>query len=118
MIKFYQYKNCGTCKKAKKFLDSHQISYEDIDITEQPPAISELQQMLAAYENKVRKLFNTSGQLYREFDIKNKLPTMTEQEALSLLHQHGKLIKRPFLIQGAQSGLVGFKEDEWQKALL
>lgn len=118
MIKFYQYKNCGTCKKAKKFLESHNIPVQEIDIVEHPPTAAELKLAARCYEQNIRKLFNTSGQLYRELDIKNKLPEMGHEEALKLLSKHGKLIKRPFLIKDCSQVIVGFNEEQWRQELV
>ena len=115
-MKIYQYPNCGTCKKALKWLDASGVSYDSVDITENPPTKAEFEKMLAHYDGEIRRLFNTSGQLYREFKIKDKLPSMSDADAIDLLSQHGKLIKRPFLLT-KDSGRVGFKEDEWQAAL-
>lgn len=112
-MKFYQYKKCSTCVKAQKFLDKKAIKYKSIDITEQPPTKAELKKMLGFYEGDLRKLFNTSGVQYRELKIKDKLPKMSEAEAIDLLSKNGKLVKRPFLID-ASMGRVGFKEDEWK----
>lgn len=112
-IKIYQYPKCSTCRKALKFLDANNIDYTAVDITEKPPTKTELKQMLKHQNGELRKLFNTSGVQYRELKIKDKLPTMTEKEAIDLLAQNGKLIKRPFLLTQT-TGFVGFKEDLWQ----
>ena len=112
-LKVYQYKKCSTCVKALKFLDKKGVSYEAIDITEKPPTKKELKAMLDQYDGQLRKLFNTSGVLYREMKVKDKLPKMTEKEALDLLSRNGKLVKRPFVISN-QLGRVGFKEEEWK----
>lgn len=116
-LKIYQYPNCSTCRKTLKFLDANNITYTAIDITKTPPTKTELRQMLKYQNNDLRKLFNTSGQQYRERDIKSKLPTMTESDAIDLLSQNGKLIKRPFLLT-SKTGLIGFKEDLWRTSLL
>lgn len=113
-ITLYGYKNCSTCKKAEKFLKAKSLDYKWIDITEKPPKKTELKKMLQAYEGNIKKLFNTSGQVYREQKISAKLPMMSESEAIDLLSKNGKLIKRPFLLQENLS-LVGFKEEEWKK---
>jgi Spx/MgsR family transcriptional regulator len=115
-LKVYQYPKCSTCRKALKWLDAADLDYSAPDITEHPPSKSELKKMLAHYNGEIKRLFNTSGQLYREFAIKDKLPAMSDAEAIDLLSQHGKLIKRPFLLT-TDVGLVGFKEDEWKSAL-
>lgn len=111
----YEYSGCSTCKKALKFLDGRKVSYERVPIVDEPPTVAELERMLDHYEGDLKKLFNTSGQLYRELGISEKLPAMSKTEALRLLSKHGKLIKRPFVLT-ARVGLVGFKEEEWKKA--
>ena len=112
-IKIYEYKNCGTCKKALRFLDQHKIVYEKIPIREQPPTLSELKQMLKDQENNLRKLFNTSGLDYKSLNLKEKLPSMTNEEAFKLLSSNGNLVKRPFVVS-EKKGLVGFQEEEWK----
>lgn len=116
-VRVYEYANCSTCKKALKFLDQKKVSYERVPIVDQPPSLAELKTMLAFQKGEIKKLFNTSGQLYRELGISEKLPGMSESAALKLLSQYGKLVKRPFVVTG-EFGLVGFKEDEWKKAWL
>ncbi len=113
--KVYEYKNCSTCKKALKFLDSQKIAYEKVDITSTPPSLAELKKMLGHYK-EVRKLFNTSGQVYKEQKLAEKLPKISEIDALKLLAENGRLVKRPFLL-GPETGLVGFREDEWEKSV-
>jgi arsenate reductase (glutaredoxin) len=113
-IRIYEYSKCSTCRNALKFLDRHKVDYEKIPIVETPPSKAELRQMLAAQSGNVKKLFNTSGELYREMKISEKIGSMSESEALDLLAANGKLIKRPFVI-GGNTGLVGFKEDDWKK---
>ena len=113
MAKVYSYKKCSTCVKALKFLDKKKISVETKDITETPPSKKELQLMLKNYDGDIKRLFNTSGQVYREMKIKDKIKDMTAKEAIDLLSKNGKLVKRPFLIDGS-AGLVGFKEEEWK----
>lgn len=119
-FKIYDYKNCDTCRKALKYLDSKGVKYERLPIVETPPTLEELQKMLAALKvegGNFKNLFNTSGQLYRELEITQKLKDgMSESEALRLLAKNGKLIKRPFLL-GTKGGLVGFKQDQWSKFL-
>jgi len=119
-IKIYEYKNCSTCQKALKFLDQKGIAYQRLPIVDQPPSVAELGKMLAylkADGGSFKNLFNTSGQLYRELGVTEKIKAgMTEKEAIELLAKNGKLIKRPFLLTG-DSGTVGFKEDVWRKRL-
>ena len=113
-IRVYEYLNCSTCKNALRFLEKRGVEFESIPIVDQPPTLIELKRMLGYLDGELRRLFNTSGQLYREMKIREKLPKLSETEALKLLATHGKLIKRPFLLT-ANSGIVGFKEAEWDK---
>ena len=115
-MKVYTYKNCDTCRKAVKWLNAQQLQFEEIPIREQPPSKNELQQMLAIYNGNIRKLFNTSGQDYKALGLKDKLPGLSEDEALELLANNGNLVKRPFLLVG-DAGAVGFDETEWQNLL-
>jgi len=114
MIRFYAYKGCDTCRRARKWLQANAIDFEEIAIREQPPTLEELQRMLEA-KGSLKPLFNTSGMDYRKMNLKDKLPTLSQNEALELLSNNGNLIKRPFLI-GNGINLVGFKEDEWGSA--
>ena len=113
----YQYAKCSTCRKALKFLDANNIPYTAVDITEKPPTKAELKQMLKHQDNNLHRLFNTSGVQYRELKVKDQLPTMTETEALHLLSQNGRLIKRPFMLTET-SWFVGFKESIWTQPLI
>jgi len=115
-MKIYTYKNCGSCKKATKWLDAQGIDYDERPIRETPPSESELKQMLDFQGGDLRKLFNTAGGDYRELDMKLKLPQMSQAEALKLLAGCGNLVKRPFAL-GDSAGLVGFKEDLWLDTL-
>ena len=112
MLKFYQYSGCGTCRKAKKYLEANDIGFKDIPIRETPPSKAELKRMLKVYDGELKRLFNTAGQDYRALKIKDKIKTISTAEAIDLLAGNGNLIKRPFVIDG-ERGLVGFKEDEW-----
>ncbi len=113
-LKVYEYAKCTTCQKALKFLDAKKIPYEVVAIKEKPPTASELKTMLEHVGGEVRKLFNTSGMLYREMGLSEKLKTMSQAEAFKLLASEGMLVKRPFVL-GAGEGAVGFKEAEWKK---
>lgn len=115
-LRVYEYSGCSTCKKALKFLETKKVAYDAIPIVDQPPTLAELKKMLELYDGKIGKLFNTSGLLYREMKLGEKLKSMSEKEALALLTKHGKLVKRPFVVAGTK-GAVGFKEDEWKKLL-
>ena len=113
-MKLYGYKGCGTCRKAINWLDQHSIKYDFIPIREQPPSIKELKTMLKKYP--LKKLFNTSGTTYRELNIREKLPSLSEPSALKLLNGNGNLIKRPFVLN-EKIALVGFNIEEWEKTL-
>lgn len=112
-MKFYQYPKCSTCVKARKFLESNSMEVETINIAEQAPSVDELAAMLASYDGNIKKLFNTSGMQYRDLNMKERLPTMAEDEALELLANNGMLVKRPFLLRKDKQGIVGFKETDW-----
>ena len=112
MIKFICYPKCTTCQKAKKWLDDNHIEYELRDIKLDNPTIEELTEWHEKSSLPMKKFFNTSGLLYKSFDLKNKLPNMTDDEMLRLLATDGMLVKRPLLV-GESFVLVGFKELEW-----
>jgi Spx/MgsR family transcriptional regulator len=111
-VRIYEYGKCSTCRNALKFLDKNNVPYEKVAILETPPTRAELKKMLAAQGGNVKKLFNTSGEVYREMKIGAKLSTMTVDEALDLLASNGKLVKRPFVLT-SDTGLVGFNEETW-----
>lgn len=113
-IKLYSYQGCSACRKAKQYLDKHQIPYDEFPIRQQPPSKQELKSTLAAYDGDYRRLFNTSGQSYRQGGFKNRLAAMSGDEKIAALAADGNLIKRPFLI-GEKLKLVGFKEEEWKR---
>jgi arsenate reductase (glutaredoxin) len=109
MIEVFQYPKCGTCKKALKWLQAHGIKYQLLDIVDKPPSLAKLKRALKQSQLPVAKLFNTSGQSYREGNFKVKLTKMNEMEALQALAADGKLIKRP-LVFSDKFVLVGFNE--------
>lgn len=113
-VKVYQYPKCSTCRKALKWLDGRQVSYDSIDIVTTPPKKAELQKALKSGV-PLKKLFNTSGQSYREGGWSEKLGRVTEAQALDALVADGKLIKRPFVLSG-DDVLVGFDESAYKKA--
>jgi arsenate reductase len=112
----YQYPRCGTCRKALKFLDAEGIAYTTKNIVEHPPSRAALKKAIKLSGLPIRKLFNTSGQSYRQGGFKEKLKSMSDDEALSALTADGKLIKRP-LVMGDNFALVGFREAEWRNRL-
>lgn len=116
-VKVYGYKGCSTCRKAYAFLVKKGVAFDEVDITEKAPTGSELKGMLAAVDGNVKKLFNTSGQVYREMKLGATLPELSEKEALALLAKNGRLVKRPFLIVDGEPAAVGFDEAAWKKAL-
>jgi arsenate reductase len=119
-LKVYEYAKCGTCVKAKKFLEKNKVAFEPVGIVETPPTKAELKKMLSYLKErgeKINKLFNTSGVLYKEMKLSTKIADMKEAELIDLLAEHGKLIKRPFLLLD-NDGVVGFKEDEWKEKVL
>lgn len=109
---FICYPKCSTCKKAKKWLDDHKIEYTERHIVEDNPSYDELKEWYAKSGLLLKKFFNTSGLLYREMQLKDKLASMSEEEQLKLLATNGMLVKRP-LIVSEDKVLVGFKEAEW-----
>lgn len=116
-ILFNEYPKCSTCQRAKKWLDSHEIKYDDRHIVENNPTKEELKAWIAKGDKPIKSFFNTSGMLYREMKLKDKLPQMTEDEQLDILSGDGMLVKRP-LIVGENFVLTGFKEKEWEETLL
>ena len=118
MLHFYAYKGCDSCRKARKWLQENSIEFEELAIRETPPSLGELQFALKS-QGSLKPLFNTSGMDYREMGMKDKLPTLSDDEALKLLAANGNLIKRPFLIdQSNDTHLAGFKESTWATTLL
>jgi arsenate reductase len=115
-LKIYAYQNCGTCRKAFKFLEASGVKYTAAPIREQPPSRTELKKMLRIYGCDLRRLFNTSGQDYKRLKMKDKLPKMGEDEAIALLASNGNLVKRPFVLTKT-GGLLGFNEMEWKNLL-
>ena len=110
---FVNYPKCSTCKKARKFLEEKGVTFEDRDIKEQNPTVDELKEWIAKSGLLVKKFFNTSGMLYRQMELKDKLPNMSEQEMIELLATDGMLVKRPILVS-EDKVLVGFRQAEWE----
>lgn len=114
MILFIEYPKCTTCQKAKKWLDENGISYTDRHIKENNPTFDELKKWHAESGLPLKKFFNTSGLLYKSMELKDRLPSMSEEEQLKLLSSDGMLVKRPLLI--TDKGIfVGFRPQEWEK---
>lgn len=112
----YIYSKCSTCQQALRFLEQRKIHFVRKEITETPPTRLELEKMLHYAQGNLKKLFNTSGQLYREMQLTEKLKEMPLQDALTLLTKQGMLVKRPFLIDKS-FGLTGFNAAVWDKTI-
>jgi len=115
-VLFLEYPKCTTCKKAKAWLESNGVAFDDRHIVEQNPTAEELKTWWQMSGLPLKKFFNTSGLLYKELKLKDKIPTMTEEEQIELLSTNGMLVKRPLII-GDDFVLVGFKEAEWENSL-
>ncbi len=113
---FIQYPRCTTCQKAKKWLDAHNITYTERHIVENQPSYDELKVWYGKSGLPLKRFFNTSGLMYKDMQLKDKLPTMDEEEQLRLLATNGMLVKRPLIVDG-DTVLVGFKEAEWTEKL-
>lgn len=116
-ILFIEYPKCSTCQKAKKWLDENKISYIDRHIVEDNPTKSELSEWIEKSQIELKKLFNTSGMMYRQMQLKDKLPEMSVDEQLELLASDGMLVKRP-LIVGEDFVFAGFREKQWAEKFL
>lgn len=116
MIKFIEYPKCSTCKKAKKFLEDHNIEFSTRHIVEDKLSADELKALWQKSGLPLKRFFNTSGMLYREMNLKDKIPTMSEEEQLELLSTNGMLVKRPILVTD-NTVCVGFKEGAYKEAL-
>ncbi|MFR5265666.1 arsenate reductase family protein [Clostridium sp.] len=115
-ITFLEYPKCTTCKKAKKWLKENNIDFTERHIVEDNPTKEELKEFYEKSGLTINKLFNTSGMLYRELNLKDKVKTASEDELLEILSTNGMLIKRPLLVL-EDKVLVGFKEDQWKEVL-
>ena len=111
---FLCYPKCSTCQKAKKWLDEHHVTYTERHIVQDNPSYGELKEWYERSGLPLKKFFNTSGMLYKEMELKNKLPLMSEEEQLKLLATNGMLVKRPLIVTDDKV-LVGFRESEWEK---
>lgn len=113
---FVEYPKCSTCQKAKKWLESHDVDFQSRHIVENTPTVEELENWLEKSGLEIKKFFNTSGLVYKNMNLKEKLALMTDAEKLQLLASNGMLIKRPLLI-GEDFVLVGFREEQWSKKI-
>lgn len=117
MLIFIEYPKCTTCKRAKAWLDEAGIEYTDRNIKDENPTIDELREWYAKSKLPLKRFFNTSGMLYKQMSLKDKLTQMSEEEQLELLSTDGMLVKRPIIIND-DTILVGFRQDEWEQKLL
>ena len=113
---FLQYPKCTTCRKAKKFLQENNVTFDDRDITIDNPTVEELEKWIDLSGLEIKKFFNTSGVLYKEMKLKDKIKDMSREEMIKLLATDGKLVKRPLLIF-EDKVLVGFKEEQYKEIL-
>ena len=117
MILFIEYPKCGTCQKAKKWLQAQNIVFEDRHIVEQNPSEEELRTWISRSGLEIKKFFNTSGMKYKELGLKDKLPHMSDEEKIKLLASDGMIVKRPIVVKD-ENVLVGFQEAQWEEVLL
>lgn len=113
---FVEYPKCTTCKRAKKFLSDNGIEFIDRHIVEQNPSVNELELWIEKSGLPINKFFNTSGKLYKEMELKDKVKTLSQKELLEILASNGMLVKRPILVQD-NTVLVGFKEEQWKEII-
>jgi len=116
-IIFLEYPKCSTCQKAKKWLQEHNIEFEDRHIVEKNPTEKELKEWIKISGYEAKKFFNTSGLKYKELNLKEKLANMNDEEKIKFLATDGMLVKRPLIIIGNKV-LIGFKEEEWEEKML
>ena len=115
-ILFVEYPKCTTCRRAKKYLEENNIEFIDRHIAEENPTKDELKDWLRKSGLTINKFFNTSGVLYREMQLKDKVKVLPEDELLDILATNGMLVKRPIVVKDDKV-LVGFKEEQWNKEL-
>ena len=115
-VLFVEYPRCTTCRKAKKYLEENNIEFIDRHIVEENPTKEELKEWFQKSGLPINKFFNTSGVLYREMQLKDKVKTLPEDELLDILATNGMLVKRPIVINN-DTVLVGFKEEDWNEKL-
>ena len=115
-MQFICYPKCSTCQKARKWLEANHLEFTERHIVEENPSYEELKEWYAESGLPLKKFFNTSGMLYKEMQLKDKLPAMSEEEQLKLLATNGMLVKRP-LVVGEDFILTGFREKEWEEKI-
>ncbi len=115
-VLFLEYPKCSTCQKAKRWLDENGVVYDDRHIVENNPTVAELKNWLVMSGGEIKKFFNTSGLKYKALNLKEKLPSLSEEEQIELLATDGMLVKRPLLV-GEDFVVAGFKPEIWQNKL-
>lgn len=119
MMRFICYPRCSTCAKARRWLATHNIDVQEENIKTHPPTVADLETILNASGENSRKLFNTSGQVYRDMNLKDRLDDMSEADRLKLLTQNGMLVKRPLLLSDDGTfAIIGFSENAYEQTLL
>ncbi len=113
---FYAYPGCSTCRAARRWLDAHGVAYREVDIAAAPPSATDLRNIRQRADVSLRRLFNTSGQLYRQGNYAARVATMDEATAFAELAAHGMLIRRPLLVTG-DVAVVGFRPEDYAQAL-
>jgi arsenate reductase (glutaredoxin) len=113
-LTLYWYPKCGTCRKAKKWLDDHNLSYDEVHIVDNPPSRDQLENFYKKSGLEIKKFFNTSGQKYRDLGLKDRIKDASDEELLDLLASDGMLIKRP-IVMDSEKVTVGFKEEDFVK---
>jgi arsenate reductase len=113
-VTFYHYPNCGTCRSALKFLKQKELEVQPIHLFDNPPESDVLKKMIAQSGLELKKWFNTSGEVYKELGLKDKLPGMSDEQKIELLASNGRLIKRPVATDGTKV-TVGFKEEQYEQ---
>lgn len=117
-MKFYYYPKCSTCRNAKKWLEAHQIDFEGIDISTNPPSQEAFEKWFQERLFESKKFFNTSGQLYRQMALKDKLASLSDSEKAQLLAANGMLVKRPLVVVEGSCRLIGYKEEQYRDFFL
>lgn len=113
---FVEYPKCSTCQKAKKWLEQNEVEFVERNIVTETPTVEELREWIARSEQDIKKWFNTSGLKYKELNLKEKLPSMSDKEKIELLASDGMLIKRPLFVSD-KCILIGFREENWKNNL-
>lgn len=113
-LEFINYPKCTTCIKARKWLEENDIEFDNRDIVKENPTEEEIKKYLRISKKEIKRFFNTSGIIYREMNLKDKLPNMSMEEQIKLLASNGKIVKRPLLVSEKEV-LIGFKQEEWEE---